>query len=77
MTLRKRKRVIVAFRSVFVSQKSVLPVNVYSYLRLYVYESNPVPRVLWLFSQRVIASRDFLIGCPVTAAIVLPQKTCG
>ena len=46
---------------------------------------NLVPRVLWLFGQRAGASRDagefekkfFLIGCPATAPIVLPQESCG
>ena len=44
---------------------------------------NLVPRVLWLFGQWVGARRDwrirkkiiFLIGCSVTACIVLPQVT--
>ena len=47
---------------------------------------NLVPRVLRLFGQPMGARRDFgglefylifLIGCPVTACIVLPQKSCG
>ena len=47
---------------------------------------NLVPRVLKLFSQWMVASRDseelefclkFLTGCFVTARIVLPQKFCG
>ena len=41
-----------------------------------------LPRVLRLFGQRVGARRirkklNFLVGCPVTVCIVLPQKSCG
>ena len=45
---------------------------------------NLVPRVLWLFRQRrqqrlwgIRKKLNFLIGCPATASIVLPQKSCG
>ena len=46
---------------------------------------NLVPRVLTLFGQRLVARRDsgefkkfnFLIGCPIMASFVLPQKSCG
>ena len=49
-------------------------------------KANLVPRVLRLLGQRVVAKRDskefekknyFFIRRPVTASIVLPQKSCG